>query len=255
MYFNERPIGVELPDFRRAQGQRNRSGASRATRYRRHQARDARDRRRGPGSLPHQGRRCDQGRHARLHLRLKRRTSNVARNHEGGSKTGRIRRASNGELGPSSELEQILELMGRHGVAELEWEQGRRDVSRCGRTARVRGAHGGATPMLRAAAVARAGSGCRVSGSGQRPHRRSRGSRPRNQKQVVSPFVGTFYRSPSPTAEPYVREGQIGEARRRALHHRSDEAHERDRSRVRRARSSRSWSRTASRSSSASRFS
>ena len=29
-----------------------------------------------------------------------------------------------------------------------------------------------------------------------------------NQKQVASPFVGTFYRSPSPTAEAYVREGQ-----------------------------------------------
>jgi acetyl-CoA carboxylase biotin carboxyl carrier protein len=29
-----------------------------------------------------------------------------------------------------------------------------------------------------------------------------------NQKQVVSPFVGTFYRSPSPDADPYVRDGQ-----------------------------------------------
>lgn len=29
------------------------------------------------------------------------------------------------------------------------------------------------------------------------------------QKQVHSPFVGTFYRSPSPNAEPYIREGQI----------------------------------------------
>ncbi len=30
-----------------------------------------------------------------------------------------------------------------------------------------------------------------------------------NQKHVVSPFVGTFYRSPSPTADPYAREGQM----------------------------------------------
>jgi acetyl-CoA carboxylase biotin carboxyl carrier protein len=29
-----------------------------------------------------------------------------------------------------------------------------------------------------------------------------------NQKQVLSPFVGTFYRSPSPEAESYVKEGQ-----------------------------------------------
>ncbi len=31
---------------------------------------------------------------------------------------------------------------------------------------------------------------------------------PGNQKQVLSPFVGTFYRSASPGANPYVREGQ-----------------------------------------------
>jgi acetyl-CoA carboxylase biotin carboxyl carrier protein len=30
-----------------------------------------------------------------------------------------------------------------------------------------------------------------------------------NQKQVVSPFVGTFYRSSSPTTEAYVKEGQM----------------------------------------------
>lgn len=31
---------------------------------------------------------------------------------------------------------------------------------------------------------------------------------PANQKQITSPFVGTFYRAPSPNAEIYVREGQ-----------------------------------------------
>jgi acetyl-CoA carboxylase biotin carboxyl carrier protein len=31
---------------------------------------------------------------------------------------------------------------------------------------------------------------------------------PSNQKQVTSPFVGTFYRAPSPEAGPYVKEGQ-----------------------------------------------
>ncbi|MGK5087782.1 acetyl-CoA carboxylase biotin carboxyl carrier protein [Bdellovibrionota bacterium FG-2] len=30
-----------------------------------------------------------------------------------------------------------------------------------------------------------------------------------NQKQIVSPFVGTFYRAPSPGADPYVREGKM----------------------------------------------
>jgi len=31
---------------------------------------------------------------------------------------------------------------------------------------------------------------------------------PSNRKQVTSPFVGTFYRAPSPTAEAYVQENQ-----------------------------------------------
>jgi acetyl-CoA carboxylase biotin carboxyl carrier protein len=31
---------------------------------------------------------------------------------------------------------------------------------------------------------------------------------PTNHKQVVSPFVGTFYRSSSPSSEAYVKEGQ-----------------------------------------------
>lgn len=30
-----------------------------------------------------------------------------------------------------------------------------------------------------------------------------------NQKQIVSPFVGTFYRAPTPEAEPYAKEGQV----------------------------------------------
>lgn len=32
---------------------------------------------------------------------------------------------------------------------------------------------------------------------------------PSNHKQVLSPFVGTFYRAPSPTAESYVKEGSV----------------------------------------------
>lgn len=31
---------------------------------------------------------------------------------------------------------------------------------------------------------------------------------PANHKKIHSPLVGTFYRSPSPSAEPYVKEGQ-----------------------------------------------
>ncbi|OFZ80860.1 MAG: acetyl-CoA carboxylase, biotin carboxyl carrier protein [Bdellovibrionales bacterium RIFOXYD1_FULL_44_7] len=34
-------------------------------------------------------------------------------------------------------------------------------------------------------------------------------SRESNQIQIKSPFVGTFYRAPSPGAEPYIKEGQM----------------------------------------------
>ena len=30
----------------------------------------------------------------------------------------------------------------------------------------------------------------------------------KNQHQILSPFVGTFYRAPAPGADPYIREGQ-----------------------------------------------
>ncbi|MEO5971339.1 MAG: acetyl-CoA carboxylase biotin carboxyl carrier protein [Bdellovibrionia bacterium] len=30
-----------------------------------------------------------------------------------------------------------------------------------------------------------------------------------NEKQVLSPFVGTFYRAASPESDPYAREGQV----------------------------------------------
>ena len=72
---------------------------------------------------------------------------------------------------------------------------------------------------------------------------------------ITSPIVGTFYRAPSPTAEPFVTIGDEVEAGQDALHHRGDEAHERDTVGGRRADRARSSSRTASRSSTASRCS
>ena len=52
-------------------------------------------------------------------------------------------------------------------------------------------------------------------------------SSPSHLVDVESPMVGTFYRAPAPDAPPYVDVGkQVGE-RRRALHHRGHEAHER----------------------------
>ena len=52
---------------------------------------------------------------------------------------------------------------------------------------------------------------------------------------VSSPFVGTFYRAPSPEAPSFVEVGQSRAQRPGGLHRRGDEADERDRGRVGRA--------------------
>jgi acetyl-CoA carboxylase biotin carboxyl carrier protein len=121
---------------------------------------------------------------------------------------------SNGKGGKSdhSELERlshILKLMAEHEVAELEWEKSGERLSLRTKAAfaapalGVGGAvmhvpHHAPAAHLPAPAASPAPAAKPSNGSGLAP----------NQKQVVSPFVGTFYRAPSPTAEPYSREGQ-----------------------------------------------
>ena len=99
-------------------------------------------------------------------------------------------------------LEQIFQLMRKNDVQELEWEKG-------GNRLRVRcqgaetsvstvahqshPAHVVEAPLHAAPVAATVSPGAQSS----------------TQKQITSPFVGTFYRASSPTAEPYVREGQM----------------------------------------------
>lgn len=94
-----------------------------------------------------------------------------------------------------SELEKLLQVMGKYQVAELEWENsaGRLHL----RTGPLESSYvpmpvvtstqGAAAAPVPAPAAAVVNS---------------------KQKQILSPFVGTFYRAPSPNAEAYVREGQ-----------------------------------------------
>lgn len=105
-------------------------------------------------------------------------------------------------------LQKILELMGRHGVAELEWENSdgrihlRTQSAAAPPTAVSLAPH---TVFQSPASVAPVPS---VAPAAQPAEGKPAAAAPSNQKQVVSPFVGTFYRKPSPTAEAYVREGQ-----------------------------------------------
>ena len=111
-------------------------------------------------------------------------------------------------------LETVMELMARHGICEISWERGTGKAMEklhlrtpCAPVAMAQlpamhtmapmvsaPAPTAAAPAAAPAAVAAAPAKAAVAG---------------NQKQVLSPFVGTFYRAPSPTAEPYSREGQV----------------------------------------------
>lgn len=123
---------------------------------------------------------------------------------------GKAAPARGGLPGDLRRLEEVLELMGRYDIAELEWEKSgerfhlKKPVAFAGAVA----APGPfsmpsyapfSPPSASAPAQASTAS---VAASG------AAGGLGPNQKQVISPFVGTFYRSTSPTAEPYVKEGQ-----------------------------------------------
>ncbi|MDR3608017.1 MAG: acetyl-CoA carboxylase biotin carboxyl carrier protein [Oligoflexia bacterium] len=102
-------------------------------------------------------------------------------------------------------LEQILDLMDRHQVAELEWEnKGERVKLRTNASFAASGTTFVSAPASlhhsapAATAPAASAAGPKQPGSGL----------PANQKQVTSPLVGTFYRSSSPGGDPYAREGQ-----------------------------------------------
>jgi acetyl-CoA carboxylase biotin carboxyl carrier protein len=113
-------------------------------------------------------------------------------------------------------LERIMEMMDRHHVADLEWENGNERFHLRTQAAVMASAtvmpmaslpvsatSHAAPPMAAPAPVAAPAAVPAPSTSA------GASALAANQKQVTSPFVGTFYRSPSPTAEPYAREGQM----------------------------------------------
>ena len=105
-----------------------------------------------------------------------------------------------------SELRQLIRLVQRTGIGELE-------VSSGGRTVRISATPGAAgamgvpvmTPDSRAA-----GSPARA---GEPPAAASTPSetaaKPSNTVTITSPMVGTFYRAPAPDADPYVESGDM----------------------------------------------
>ena len=106
-------------------------------------------------------------------------------------------------------LENILKLMEKHQVSELEWEN---DEERLHLRTGLSGSpqYYAAPQMMHSSQSApAAGSGAKGSSGSVTTATDKPVGPPSNHKQILSPFVGTFYRQASPTAEPYCKEGQV----------------------------------------------
>ncbi len=89
------------------------------------------------------------------------------------------------------QLERVLELMGRHRLGELEWEDANIRLHLKSQVGTQPSPQVVYAPAPKKEEAKSASNGLAA-----------------NQKQITSPFVGTFYRSASPSAEPYVKEGK-----------------------------------------------
>jgi acetyl-CoA carboxylase biotin carboxyl carrier protein len=134
-----------------------------------------------------------------------------------GSKKAKLRGGgSGGSSVDLRELEQLLEFMGKHGLEEFEYERDtlrirlKKASNNSGSVLRsaalvpeiVIAAPTAASPALSASpAAAAAGSG------GARESSTAEPGRAEDLHMVKSPIVGTFYASPSPEADPFVRPG------------------------------------------------
>ncbi|MFZ9595033.1 MAG: acetyl-CoA carboxylase biotin carboxyl carrier protein [Bdellovibrionia bacterium] len=112
-----------------------------------------------------------------------------------------------------TQLEGLVELMGKNEIAELEWEKN-------GERLKLRSRHAlTQTLVTEEAAIYRPQAHVAApvlpslpALASQAGSSESKASDPKTAsgsgKQILSPFVGTFYRAPSPDADPYIREGQ-----------------------------------------------
>lgn len=144
----------------------------------------------------------------------KRLASNVAK--KASRTAGKSSKSAPVAAGELNRLEKILQLMESHDVAELEWEKSGERLSlrtkaAFGSTVHAdHGGRGGATmPMPQyTPQPLHSMPAPQPAPATPAPVQAGPAKPTANQKHVVSPFVGTFYRAASPTAEAYVKEGQ-----------------------------------------------
>ncbi len=104
-------------------------------------------------------------------------------------------------------LEKILLLMEKHEVTELEWEKGGERL-KLKTWANLTSSEPPSFAHHRAVQESLSQS-AKISHPGGPSTPAPLAAVNSTQKQVTSPFVGTFYRSPSPDSDPYIREGQM----------------------------------------------
>ena len=102
------------------------------------------------------------------------------------------------------ELEKIIKIVERSEIAELEWEKNKERI-------RIRKDFQGPAPTITYSAPMPAASSAAApaSKSSAAPAEAASPAKAENTrtKEVMSPFVGTFYAAPSPTASKYVEVG------------------------------------------------
>lgn len=106
-------------------------------------------------------------------------------------------------LVPLAEVRQLIRLVQRTGIGELE-------VSAGGKTVRISAA-GAVTGEMRLAPVGVAPASQVPAGGNAVPEARPQEAKPDRSVAITSPMVGTFYRAPAPDADPYVEVGDIVE--------------------------------------------
>jgi acetyl-CoA carboxylase biotin carboxyl carrier protein len=135
-------------------------------------------------------------------------------NSSGGAKSARGAKSAQSAKSARStafpEVEQLVELMDRHGLLEVDWEIGgdgtrRVRVSRVGHAAPAGPVHVGLQPMTAAQSAAAAAGAAALA----QPAKAVLPPAPSIEglKTFKSPMVGTFYRAPSPEAAPFISVG------------------------------------------------
>ncbi len=111
-------------------------------------------------------------------------------------------------------LERILALMEKHELAELEWEKGNERIKFKSKHSVVANATSSVSPSTMVsshttqAPVTFPKEGPPLHSVAAQKTHHAKDQQKDQHKQVLSPFVGTFYRSAAPGSAPYVKEGQ-----------------------------------------------